>query len=228
MAQFDNSATAGNGTGASSLTFNMTIGSLGGTGLIVVIAEGETIAGGSSNQDITGITFNGISMTLVTQDKNTAAHSCSVAMYKLTGTNIPGAGTYSVVVSYTNASNASQAAVCMSFKGVKNQAAEANNHINANGTTSFSVSLTTLTNNALVIAGYGNQNGGSPSFTTGELGNFVAQPGSGENSIAFAGYRTVVTPALTTTTVSVTNPEAEALLLASFQIINVGLLPGDI
>src|SRR5439155_8015816 len=64
------------------------------------------------------------SMTLVASDKNTSSHSCSVAMYELHGASVPAAGTYSVVVSYTNGSNDSQAAVCMSFRGIKPRSEE--------------------------------------------------------------------------------------------------------
>lgn len=228
MAVFDNSATGANGSGAATLSFNMTIGALGGNGLIVVVAEGETVAGGSSNQDITGITFNGVAMTLVASDKNTGSHSCSVAMYELHGANVPAAGTYSVVVSYTNGSNDSQAAVCMSFRGIKPQVKEAAVTTNANGTNDLSLAITTVTSNALVVAGYGNQNSGTTTFTTGESGSFSAVPGSGEISIAFAGYKTVATAGAVTTTVHNGNPETEALLLASFAISSDGLLLSDI
>lgn len=228
-ATFDAVSTGTSNTGELTLTFSHTQGSLGNTGLIVVCAEGNENSGGSTNQRITGVTYNGVAMTLVDSDENTAASSCSVALYELHGSSVPIAGTYDVVVSYQSADHDSSAAGCMSFRGIKPQAREATAKINANGTNPLAQSVTTLTANALVVAAYGSQN--TPDATvngTGETRAFRAVPGSVEQSECCGFYKTVAIPGSTSTSLTVGNPEAEALILASFAIAPPQILPGEI
>lgn len=223
-AVLDSFAVGSNGGSGSSLSWNHTI--LAPVTHIFVCAEGEDTSGGSSNQNITGITFNGVAMTQVDQDSNTAAHSCSVALYELHGASVPVPGTYTVTVTYS-ASCESRAAGSMAFKGTKNQGFEAKNKANANGTSPFGASVTPLTKNALVVVAYGNQNAvGNPVFSTGETTVFNEQPASGETSLCTGAYKIVAVPALTATTFTVTNPEAEAVVIGVFEIEDGGLLLG--
>lgn len=223
-AVLDSFAVGSSGASGSSLSFNHTI--LAPVTHIFVCAEGEDTSGGSSNQNITGITFNGVAMTQVDQDSNTSAHSCSVALFELHGSNVPGPGVYAVSISYSGSCE-SRAAGSMAFKSTKNQGFEAKNKANANGTSPFGASVTTVSRNALVIVAYGNQNANdNPSFSTGETTVFNEIPASGETSLCTGAYKTVVLPASTATTFTVTNPEAEAVVVAAFEISEDGLLLG--
>lgn len=218
-AVFDAVSSAANGSAGGTLSWSHVLGNLGSTGLIVVIAEGERTTGGSTDQNITGITFNGVAMTAVNSDSRTDADSVSAAMYELHGASVPAAGTYTVTVSYANTNVNSRVGGAMSFSGVKDQIKEASATQTGQGTSPFSQSITTLTANALVIVGYGNQNAlGNPSYSTGETTGFDKTVGSVEDSLCSGAYKTVSTPGATSTSFTVTNPQSEVLLLASFEI----------
>src|SRR5579859_6350492 len=104
----------------------------------------------------------------------------------------------------------------MSFTKIKNQNVEASAHTNAQGTSPLSVSVTTLSKNALVIVGYANQNAQPPTFSTGETTGFDKTVGAAEDSECYGGYRTLTTAGSTTSTLTATNPQSEVLLIASF------------
>ncbi len=218
-AVFDSASSGKSGAAGSSLTFNHTQGNLGANPLIIVAGHGEEIDTGQTNQRITGITYGGQAMTLVDSDENTASnHSVSVAMYSLTGSDVPGSGTVEVVVTYT-ASCDSRIAGCMSFKNVVDQEKEASNTVNATTTDPLSVAVTTVTGNALLVSVFGDQNNGAASWDTPENEAWDVQVGSAEDSTSLGGYRTIADPAETTVTANPTNPEAEALVSASFETL---------
>lgn len=201
--------------GTSDLSWTHTLGNLGATGLITVVVEVE-----NSSNNITGATFNGVAMTLVVTDGAAGTGGNFTNLYELHGANVPAAGNYTVTATFSafDGSQNSRAAGAMSFGGIKAQVAEATASVNGNATSPLAVNITTVTPNALVVAGYGNQNGTVPSFSTGEIDKFDAIPASGEQSIATGAYKTVVAPGATSTSLTVSNPEAEALVLASFAI----------
>lgn len=215
---FDSQSSLHNGSGGTSISFSHTLGNLGSTGLIIVGAVGEDTSGtGQTGQRITGITYNGVAMTLVVSDESISggSHSTSVAMYALRGTSVPVAGTYTVTVSYAG-SHEARAAGCMSFKNVKNQAAEATASINAAATDPLSTNITPISANAVLVMVYGNQNDMSPVWSAGETQSFLAVSTGGEAVGLLGGYKLVATPASTTVTANPSNPESEALVVAAF------------
>lgn len=211
---FDAQTSAANGSGSTTLSWSHTLGALADTGLIVVVGEGSDVSS-AADPVITGITYNGVAMTLVNSDQGSGGQNCFVAMYELHGTSVPVAGTYTVTITYAGNTD-SRCGGAMSFSGVKNQVKEATTKVNANGTTSLSQSVTPLTTNAVIVAGYGNQNAGSTAFTTGETQAFNKAVGSAEDSLVLGGYKVIAVPSSTTTTVTNANPETEVLILASF------------
>lgn len=225
-AKFDNVSSEGNGNNGNTLSWSHTLGSVGGSGLVIVVAEGSG-SGAASNNPVSSITFNGVAMTKVNSGQFTGAgQNTAVSMYELHGSSLPSAGTYTIVVTYVG-SISSRAAGAMSFKNVKPQVKEATAVLAGNGTTTFSTSITTLTKNALVVVGYGNQNNvGNPSYSTGETAAFNKGAGSPEDSLVSGAYKTVATPASTLTSFSVNNPETEVLILASFETIAPGGIIG--
>lgn len=213
---FDSASSAQNGSGGSSLSFSHTLGSLGSTGLIIVGAVGEDTSGGSTNQRVTGITYNGVAMTLIAGDENTSAHSTSVYMYELHGTSVPVAGTYTVAISYTSSCEA-RAGGCMSFSGVKSQAVQVATSRNGNGVTPFTQAIVTTTVNSLVLGVYGNQNDNAPTWGNGETQAFRPTT-TGEALGLLGGYKTVAATGSVNVTAVPSNPETEALIVASFEV----------
>jgi|SRR6185312_10887015 len=215
-ALLDNVSTGNNNTSSSSLSWSHTLGSLGGSGLIIVGVEGETTTSNYGNSIVSGVTFNGVSMTKVVENGNNGgSNAVHVSLWELHGSNVPGAGSYTVSVSYTGAT-ISQAAGALSFKNVLPQTAEASSSVSLNGNSSPSDSVTTLTPNALLVSIYGSQNTPVATSSTSDTEGFHSIPGTAEQSECDGFYRTVVLPASSTVTLSAANPEAEAMVTASF------------
>ena len=215
--EHDATSSATSNTGNATLSWSHTLGNVGSTGLIIVAAGGEEISGGSSNQNITGVTFDGVSMTAVGSASRTDSHSVTGALYELRGANVPSAGTYTVVVSYSSANHDASAAGCMSFKGVKDQAREAVQTTTAQGGSSLSRSITTLTDNALIVAAYSSQNTPNATSTTSDTRAFRAVPGSIEQMETCGFYRTQASAGATSVAVSVSNPESQTLVVACYE-----------
>lgn len=221
-AVFDQASSATNNASASSITWSHVQGNLGGTGLIVVGVGGRSTVSGYANGVVSSVTYNGISMTKVQENGNNGGSNAThVSLWELHGSSVPVAGTYTVVATYTGAI-ASQASGAMSFKNVQPKVAEASTSTNGNGATTLSTTLTTLTPNALLVTIYGSQNSTAyNSSSTGDTLGFSAQVAA-SNGETDGLYRTVTIPASSTTTLSVTNPEAEAMCTASFATISAG------
>lgn len=212
----DATSTGTNGTGSSSLSWSHTLGS--GANILIVNVAGETATGNFGNSVVTGVTYNGVAMTKIAEaGNNGGSNATHVSMWVLIGASLPAVGAHTVAVTYTG-STTSQAGGGMSFKGVKPQAAEASNSSGFNGNATPSVNITTITANALLVASYGSQNTPNATSTTGDTRAFSAVPGAGEQSECDGFYRTVVSPGSTSVGLSATNPEAEAMVVASFAI----------
>jgi hypothetical protein len=140
-------------------------------------------------------------------------------MYALTGTSIPAAGTYTVSCSFSSfdGSQNSSAGGSMAFKAIKDQAKEATN-VAGGSSGNLSSSVTTLTKKALLVTGYGSQNTPGSTSTTGDTRAFNSVPSTAEQSECDGFYRTVTTPGSATVTMSSSNPEDQAMVIASFAI----------
>lgn len=220
---FDNSSKATSNTGETSLSWSHTQGALGTKGLLVVAAGGEDTSGAQTNQQITGVTYNGVAMTKVDGGDRTDSHSTSGVLYELHGTSLPAAaGTYTITVSYRSNSCEANAAVAATFKNIKPQVAEAHNNKTQNGSASISNSLTTLTKKALLVVAYSSQNTPNATTTTGETRVDRAVPGSAEQMETCLFYDTIDTPGSHTTTLTTSNPETEVMVMASFEVAKIG------
>lgn len=215
--EFDAVSSATSNTGNSTLSWSHTLGSVGSNGLVIVAAGGEEISGGSSNQNITGVTFNGVAMTLVGTTNRVDSHSVTNALYELRGSSVPAAGTYNIVVSYQSANHDASAAGCMSFSGVKDQAREAVQVANAQGGSSLGQAITTLTDNALIVSSYSSQNTPNATSTTSDTRAFRAVPGSTEQMETCGFYRIQASAGATSVSVNTSNPESQALVVACYE-----------
>lgn len=203
----------GSGGGASTLTFNHTIGNLGRNGLIIVAALGRESEGQTNPEEITGITYNGVAMTLVS---NANGGESGYTMYELHGTNVPVAGTYSVVVTYSGTGTPNQAyGICASFRNVKNQTWEDKDFsVQTSGT--ISTTVTTLTKNALVVGMWGERTAASYTKDTDQTLIYERTDGQG---LLILVYKTVVTPGNETFQISPSNSEQEGMVLAAFETV---------
>ena len=210
---FDNFSTGSSGSDGTSLSWSHVLGALGTAGRILVTIQAEYFSGGVYAQSVI---FNGVSMTLVGRDQGSGSHNSFVEMWELKDTNIP-AGTYTIAVDYGSSNTSkSRAGGAMSFGDMANVSVEAVATGNASGTSPFTVNITTISANSLLVTAYGNQNVGIPSFSTGETKKYDSIPVSGEQSIVTGAYRIVAATGSASVTLTVTNPEGEAMIIASF------------
>lgn len=219
---FDNSAGSGSGSSGSTFSFNATIGSIAANGLIVVQAVGVRSSNGQTAQRITGVTFNGVAMTLVASDENLGNRSCSTAFYALRGSSVPAAGTYTVVISYSGTAEA-RIGGYMSFKIVKNQDAEATATNDKSTTGDLAQSITTLTENAVVVVGYAAAGANFLSWSGGdEITKIDQTTGGGVPGEMVLAYKLTTSPGVKTSTAHAGGIDdvCKVLLLASFQVEN--------
>ncbi len=216
--RIDNVSSARDGAGGSSLSWNHVQGQLGKRGLITVWIAGEDTSSGQTNQRPTGVTYNGVAMTNRASKERADAHSVTGNVFELRGANIPAAaGTYAIVATFTGSCE-SRAGGCMSFKNVWDQNPEASADNSANGANPLQQNITTVTKNALVLAFYASQNANTPSFTTGETTGFTVGTGTGETMMVFAGYKIVPAISTQSTSISISNPEAEIMILLAYKV----------
>lgn len=213
VAKLDSTSTGVSGVTGSTLSWTHTL--IGKASLIVVGIQAEFIGGDAPGAYATSVTFNGVGMTLIARDVGSGSHTSRVEMFALWGVNVPAAGGYTVAVTYPGNSQ-SRVGGGLAFKQTKGLTAEASTTANGNGGGSFGTNLTTVTGNALLISIYGSQNIPSATSTTGDTLGFTAVPGSGELSECDGFYRIAPTIGSNTVTLTVANPEGQAIILASF------------
>lgn len=206
------------GTGSENLGWTHNIGSVGMNGLIVVAAVGREQSGEENPEEINQITFNGVVMPFLQANLS----QTGVAVGFLYGANIPVAGAYNVNVNYKDSPKQAEykRGVCAVFRNVFNQNYEAQivtTH-SGNGT---STALSTLTNNALLLAIYGWRVGFVQSNVAGGLDEVVTN--RGDNQAGITIYKKIVPiPASTTVTFDAVNPEDNGLILTSWRASKAG------
>lgn len=148
---YDNTGT---GSGTTTCTFNHVLGFGAGQNRLVCVVV--TIFGNPGTVT-PSVTFNTVAMTLVRQDSTSDGLENTSIFYMLDASLPAGAGTYSVVVSSSGSGSQNVAAVSMSMTGVKQVAPEAQAGAGSAGSsgTTISAVITTLTNNAWIIASGG-------------------------------------------------------------------------
>lgn len=214
---YDNSSTGNSGAGGTTLSWSHVQGNLGSLGMIVVGFEAEYFGASGT---VSSATYNGQAMTFIGRNSGSGSHTSVVEFWAIWGTSVPAAGTYTISVTWGASAN-SLAGGAMSFKFLKAQTAEASATTSGSGTNP-STSLTTLTKNALLCTIYGSQNTPSATSTTGDTRAFNSVPGSGEQSECDGFYRLVSSPGSASVSLTVSNPEGEAMVIAAFTFQGVG------
>lgn len=157
------------------------------TGSDLALIVGATIwQDGAGNGSVTGITYNGVAMTLVREDNNGAMYS---SLWKLAA---PATGANTVSVTMDGAS-IQAVGIAASFTGVdQTTPVEADAGDNTDGLKTADVSVTTVTDNAwpvAVMAKFGTET------VTPISGMTEAQEQAMANVVSAFGYRAGVTPA---------------------------------
>lgn len=141
---FDNVSSSSGGSG-SSLSFSHTIS--GNTNRMLIVCAGDEDSG---TPTVTGITYNGISMTQVAQISTDDGTQNRLAMFYLPEANLPSAGTYTVTITYS-ATTSNRSGGAMSFYNVKQQAPKNTQTAANQGQSSISVNVTTDVDNSWVV-----------------------------------------------------------------------------
>ncbi len=211
----DNTSSGYNGSSGNSLSWNHTIGNLGSAGLILVALESEWF--NNPSNPYTSVTFNGVAMTRVGSAASYGgSHVGFVELWALWGNSIPVGGTYTISATGQTPNSNSRMGTCASFRNLKAQNAEATHTSAGSGTNPLTNSLTTLTNNALLVTAYGSQNTPNATSTTGDTRAVITDGGSGEQSECALFYRLAGLAGSKSVSLSVNNPEGEAMITASF------------
>lgn len=137
----DNAADLGNNGGTTnSLTAAYTC-----TGSNLILLVGFQGDSGGGNDDITGVTYNGVSMTLV--QKQTGANTRMSYLYRLVN---PATGSHNVVINCTN--NHFLIAGAVSYTGAAQSGQPDNSNTGqSTSVTSYATSLTTVADNCWVV-----------------------------------------------------------------------------
>lgn len=220
--RLDSVSASGLGGGSSQLAWNHTIQqNLGKKGLIIVSGFGREEGGQTNPEEIDHITFNGVTMTLVT-DAN--KNETGVTQYELHGSNVPGPGTYEVRIFYKGTGTPDKSRGCCAvFRNLRNQ----NNlqwtrETYSGGTASRN--LTPLTKNALLVCTYGWRVGFNYESVVGGFTEAITNRGDNSGGIAI-WYKQVAVPVNTTISITCTNPEDHGMILTEFQsAANSGLV----
>lgn len=209
----DNVAQGNAGSTGTGLSWNHTIGA--GVTLVIVFVTLEWF--NNPSQGYTGVTFNGQAMTLIDSNSANATHPIWCQMWAL-WTSIPGAGTYTINCTGDTPNSNSRVGVSASFFSTKPQAQDANISHGFSTTSPVSQTLTTKANKNLVVVGFGSQNGGgaTPGGNQTELEQIWNI--AGEQSLADLSYEIVFGPQSVTVSESMSNPEDEVIIAASFPI----------
>ncbi len=186
---FDATAT-GNGQ-LTSVTFSHTLGSL--TNGVIVVSASHVSGGGATN--LTGITYNGVSMSRVDGYDVANNVTCSTTIYILATDGVVAAGAHNVIVTFDG--NTDCVAGSLSFSGVDQATPVSVSHFgNSHGTSAQSTWSTTITSlsgemvvgclslitgSAPVADGSITEkwNGAAPNFGTG-AGGYKAASGTSE------------------------------------------------
>lgn len=174
------SVTSGTFSSVSSATLNHTLGS--GSNRMLIITTGHEA---QPVVNVTGISINGSANvgTLVGKiNLGTSPWDEQVEMWRIMENDLPASGSISVKVDFSGAANPGISA--MSFSGVAQQAEEAEGSATCLNCSSVSKTITTLSDNSLIISAVGNGHTGDyPSHGSGQTEKWDIVP----VSAVFAG-----------------------------------------
>lgn len=216
---FDAAGSGGAGTSGNTLSWTHVLGNLTNP-LILVGVCGEDFVS-TSDPVVSSVTFNGIAMTRLGSVQGPAgSHIAEVELWALWGSSVPVAGSYTVAVTFAGNTD-SRKGGSASFGNVKQATAEAIGSKARNATTPLQATLTTLTNFALVFSVYGSQNGGTVTHDS-DMTEVFAPTTSGEDCKLTGAYKIVPSASFVTVNESLTNPESEGMVIASFPYQSFG------
>ncbi|MHC4620690.1 MAG: PASTA domain-containing protein, partial [Planctomycetota bacterium] len=188
--QFDAVSSTSDAAVSATLSWQHTIGG-GNKRLLVVGLACEDAS--EPNSAVAGVTYNGVSMTEVA-GSSVRVDGIKADLYYLLDANLPSAGTYTVLVTYSGNVD-SRVGGAISLANVEQQAAEAvvTNTIKS---TDISTSITTLTDGAWVIDVVGHQHTGS--FTTTASGMLERWDANSEGNTGAGSTKPVISAGSTT------------------------------
>lgn len=209
--RFDAVSSARSGSDGTTLSWNHTL--VGGKNKAIFVFLGAEWFTGPSNP-FTSVTFNGIAMTLIYQNAATGgSHHAWEQLWALWGdANVPVPGTYTISASHPGPNSKSRCGIGISFSNLRPITFEALQQATGSSGTSLSLSITTLTGRALVVAGYYSQNGTTVAWTSPMIEAAEIGTGVGEESVLSVAYRVVDVPGAITVEAGVSNPESEVLI----------------
>lgn len=198
MANFlDNVLASSESNNVSQITLSFTCGKL--TNGILIVASQSRNSTNAVFSNITGVTFNGLSLSLAkAQNSTSGSRYESAEIWYLVN---PPTGTYDIVVTYQSSVNFA-AIGAMSFHGVDKKSpldsSAGQTYTDLEGNP-WTVSITTLTDNCLLINSIYNSSDAAIQPNNGETEAWEVRVNSAGDSAA-ASYKIGVTPAGATTT----------------------------
>lgn len=133
-------ASAQGTTGSSSLTFSHTCT---GTNLILIVA-----ARFYTSDHITGITYNGVSMTLINKQQDNVGNNCYSYLFYLIN---PATGTHDVVVSADATPSIQMCAASASYTGAKQTGQPDSNNSQSSTATTMTISTTVVASDCWLV-----------------------------------------------------------------------------
>lgn len=188
----------------STITFNHTVGS--GSDRILIVKTATR----SETPTVTGITYNGVALTLIKAD---AISPVGIEMWRLVN---PAAGTHSTVVTFSGAPSTWNAAIAVSFAGVDQTTpidVAAQNATSTGTGVVTSTSITTVTDGAMVIDVIGGNSDAGAAPLAGQTADTAPTNSSiGGSTTDYIGgsYKILASHGSTTTQWSESPPAASA------------------
>lgn len=182
---------------ASTLSWQHVLGAGGNRAIVIAVGQTDTIASPDPSSVVTSVTFNGIYATPVPNSIIYGGTSGSIQtqLFYLLESELPAAGTYTVTVNLAGTVGGLQAGA-VSFFGVQQGGPEAViTHRDTSGADLISTSITTLTNNAVVVDSVENNNVAAFTANTGQT---VAWTGSATSGTGASSYKMTPTAGATT------------------------------
>ena len=198
---------SGEGQGGTSLTFSHTLNAA--SNRIVVVGAGLDDAGDAF--DIDSVTYNGINLTFkVSIDTGTGAGS---EIWYLLEADLPADGAHDIVISYP-ATITRKSGISVVLEGAKQEAPEASGTDTATTTTEVSASITTLSDNAMIVALASAATGGDWTPGSGETEQLEVDSGTSHTSAL--NTKILVSAGATTMAPTYSASSKKALTAAAF------------
>ena len=214
----------GSTTPVNSLTWSHIVGNVNGVPELLVAVSQEVANANATNLTITGVTFNGIALTLVANPQwsgfgSESSRTQRLELWRLPRVSMPVAGTYSIVVTFTGNVDA-----CIGGSNTIYQiqgGIEAFNTGSVTNNNVISSFVTSLTNNALIFCAAACQNGSGYTAGAGET-QTINQSIGGSGHALTTTFKIGPTPASYTMTETNSNGESQGIIVCSIPFVALG------